>query len=65
MNNYNLNDFLCKCIILLSFSFSLIAQEKESDILLHVLGTLQDGGSPHLGCKKDCCFSVSVLVLLF
>ena len=22
---------------------------------LIVLGTLQDGGSPHIGCKKDCC----------
>ena len=20
-----------------------------------VLGTLQDGGSPHMGCEKDCC----------
>ncbi len=20
-----------------------------------VLGTIQDGGSPHIGCKKDCC----------
>jgi pyrroloquinoline quinone biosynthesis protein B len=22
---------------------------------LIVLGTIQDGGSPHIGCKKDCC----------
>jgi pyrroloquinoline quinone biosynthesis protein B len=22
---------------------------------LVVLGTLQDGGSPHMGCVKDCC----------
>src|SRR5438093_574161 len=22
---------------------------------LIVLGTVQDGGSPHIGCKKDCC----------
>lgn len=22
---------------------------------LVILGTLQDGGSPHIGCKKDCC----------
>ena len=56
MNNYN---FLCKYIFLLSFSFSLYAQEKESEIFLHVLGTLQDGGSPHLGCKKNCCLNLS------
>ena len=59
MNNYNFNDFLFKCLILFLFSFSLIAQEKESDIYLHVLGTIQDGGSPHLGCKKDCCLNLS------
>ena len=56
MKNYN---FLYKCIILLSFSLSLYAQEKESEIFLHVLGTLQDGGSPHLGCKKNCCLNLS------
>jgi pyrroloquinoline quinone biosynthesis protein B len=26
---------------------------KETSMI--VLGTLQDGGSPHIGCKKDCC----------
>ncbi|KAA3625777.1 MAG: pyrroloquinoline quinone biosynthesis protein PqqB [Flavobacterium sp.] len=25
----------------------------ESSLI--VLGTIQDGGSPHIGCKKDCC----------
>lgn len=25
---------------------------------LDVLGTLQDGGSPHLGCEKDCCKTI-------
>nr|WP_298999737.1 MBL fold metallo-hydrolase [uncultured Allomuricauda sp.] len=24
-------------------------------ITLHVLGTIQDGGSPHIGCKRACC----------
>ena len=24
---------------------------------LVVLGTLQDGGSPHMGCMKSCCAS--------
>ncbi len=26
-----------------------------TDYSLIVLGTIQDGGSPHMGCKKDCC----------
>ncbi|WP_231555154.1 MBL fold metallo-hydrolase [Cellulophaga sp. Hel_I_12] len=29
--------------------------EIPSDVFITVLGTLQDGGAPHLGCKKDCC----------
>ncbi len=24
-----------------------------------VLGTLQDGGSPHMGCEKDCCKTIN------
>ena len=27
----------------------------ESSVSLIVLGTVQDGGSPHIGCKRDCC----------
>ena len=25
------------------------------NIVLKVLGTAQDGGYPHIGCKKKCC----------
>lgn len=25
------------------------------NISLIILGTIQDGGSPHIGCKKNCC----------
>ena len=28
------------------------------DPYIIVLGTLQDGGSPHLGCEKDCCKTI-------
>jgi len=28
---------------------------KEWKVSLIVLGTVQDGGSPHIGCRKDCC----------
>ncbi|MGB0811915.1 MAG: hypothetical protein ACPGSF_05230, partial [Flavobacteriaceae bacterium] len=31
-----------------------IAHITEAQTLV-VLGTLQDGGSPHMGCVKDCC----------
>ena len=27
----------------------------EKGIQLVVLGTVQDGGAPHIGCKKACC----------
>jgi pyrroloquinoline quinone biosynthesis protein B len=29
--------------------------EEVGDVFIHVLGTVQDGGSPHMGCKNDCC----------
>ena len=28
---------------------------KSPPVTLIVLGTIQDGGSPHIGCNKDCC----------
>lgn len=28
---------------------------KSIGVTLHVLGTVQDGGSPHIGCQKECC----------
>ena len=27
-------------------------------MIIHVLGTAQDGGYPHAGCKEDCCVNV-------
>ncbi|RDY61986.1 MBL fold metallo-hydrolase [Flagellimonas nanhaiensis] len=33
-----------------------LAQEIQSaKVTLHILGTVQDGGSPHIGCQKECC----------
>jgi len=31
------------------------APKAMSEVALKVLGTAQDGGSPHIGCKKSCC----------
>ena len=48
-------------IILLSIyslgcnDFSQEKENKSSKILLKVLGTIQDGGIPHMGCSKECC----------
>ena len=52
-------DIINRYTLVLLISFNLTAQEKESKIFLHILGTVQDGGSPHLGCKKDCCLNLS------
>ena len=41
------------------FNSPSIAQSSSArDPYLVVLGTLQDGGSPHLGCEKDCCKNI-------
>ena len=32
--------------------------KSESNVSLVVLGTAQDGGSPHIGCKKECCLTL-------
>ncbi|MDC3246154.1 MBL fold metallo-hydrolase [Flavobacteriaceae bacterium] len=35
--------------------FSKEKENKSSEILLKVLGAIQDGGIPHMGCSKECC----------
>ena len=30
-------------------------QESKLGVYLQILGTTQDGGSPHTGCQKECC----------
>ena len=29
-----------------------------NDLIIHVLGTAQDGGYPHAGCKDVCCLDI-------
>ena len=36
------------------FYFQIIIGQKSS-LSLNILGTIQDGGSPHIGCYKKCC----------
>lgn len=48
-------------IILIGIVISCNNQKTKEDVgtenaaSLVILGTVQDGGSPHIGCKKDCC----------
>ncbi|MFZ9980875.1 MAG: MBL fold metallo-hydrolase [Cyclobacteriaceae bacterium] len=34
---------------------------QSNQVSLVVLGTMQDGGSPHIGCNKDCCKELNEL----
>ena len=34
-------------------------QDHRYKTYLKVLGTVQDGGSPHIGCQKSCCKDLS------
>lgn len=36
------------------------AQQNEVKTYLKILGTLQDGGSPHIGCQKKCCNTLTL-----
>lgn len=57
--------YLVACCIIYSLDWSIQNSYSKSDgkngyaedttVYLHVLGTVQDGGSPHAGCKKACC----------
>lgn len=42
-------------LLMLSCETKAQQQETQSPVSLIVLGTVQDGGSPHIGCKRECC----------
>ena len=46
-----------KLYLLLALFLFGSAAGQSKDPFLVVLGTLQDGGSPHIGCQKSCCTS--------
>ncbi len=33
-------------------------QPKQNEVSIVILGTVQDAGSPHIACKKECCSSL-------
>lgn len=41
-----------------SFSQSVATNKYNQDPFIVILGTLQDGGSPHIGCEKECCKNI-------
>ena len=53
----NLKGLLFILIIFLSAckKTNTIKINKSNDVVLKVLGTIQDGGIPHMGCNKVCC----------
>ena len=59
----NFQNLFILLLFLLIFFGSIHAQNKSSyspvnEPSLVILGTIQDAGSPHIACKKDCCTSL-------
>lgn len=44
-----------KKLLLILFLVASCGIGQDKKVSLVILGTVQDGGSPHIGCKKDCC----------
>tara|TARA_B100001175_G_scaffold183447_1_gene155791 strand:+ start:82 stop:1011 length:930 start_codon:yes stop_codon:yes gene_type:complete len=42
-------------LLLFFLIFYQIINGQKSSLRLNVIGTIQDGGSPHIGCEKKCC----------
>ena len=55
----NISNFFKTAIIYLMM-VSGNGQEYQYKTCLKVLGTVQDGGSPHIGCQKSCCKDLSL-----
>ena len=47
-------------IAIIIFSNLLFSQEIPNKTYLKVIGTVQDGGAPHIACKNKCCRDLSV-----
>jgi len=47
-----------KLLFVYFFTFSFFYSQKESSPYIIILGTIQDGGSPHMGCEKSCCLGL-------
>ncbi|MBJ25216.1 MAG: pyrroloquinoline quinone biosynthesis protein PqqB [Flavobacteriaceae bacterium] len=50
---------MIRLIILFKVFFYSIFLSAQDESFLLVLGNVQDGGIPHMACKKDCCMSLT------
>ena len=55
----NISNFF-KIVIMYLLMVSANGQDHRYKTYLKVLGTVQDGGSPHIGCQKSCCKDLSL-----
>ena len=46
-------------LVITFFTISCLWAQAGLSVRLEVLGTVQDGGAPHIGCKKSCCIDLS------
>ncbi len=46
---------VASCVLLFTDHVPAARSRADTGVMLRVLGTVQDGGSPHMGCKKACC----------
>ena len=51
--------YFFKVTIVFLFIASSNGHQFSYNTYLKVLGTVQDGGSPHIGCQKSCCTDLS------
>jgi pyrroloquinoline quinone biosynthesis protein B len=62
MKNRKLLPFFCIVIVVLALLFylqnSVRMESKDVGVELIILGTIQDAGSPHIACMKDCCRNI-------
>jgi len=67
LKNIRMKNEVYLIALFLVFAWASCVNEKKKVIVknvdptgveLVVLGTVQDGGAPHIGCKKDCCKSL-------
>ena len=58
---FRINYYSTLLFVLINLSHHKIisAQENNSSPFIEILGTLQDGGAPHLGCVKSCCLALT------
>ena len=62
MKNRKLPPIFCIVVVVIALGFYLQSCErmesKDVEVELIILGTIQDAGSPHIACMKDCCRNI-------